>query len=297
MIRRNKLTTTKKQYVIYWIVVAVMMSYVVTLIYPYVWTLIMAFSDVPYLDNMGKLLPDIGNFTLDGIKAYFNYKTKVVTPEGTIVAYGLIDLIGNTLFISITRTFLGMIFSIATAYCYTFYKFRGRNFLFFYGVIVQSIPLFGGMGWMYKILYQLNLYDTYFSVFFRSIGTFNNFLFYFAFFKGVGWDYAEAAFIDGAGHFTIFVKIMLPQILPIVVVFIVNGFIGAWNDWMTCYLWLPSKPMIAYSVYLSQEYAKRVGNYQLYYSAIIFSMVVPMCLYGLFSKRILSTVYTGGLKG
>ena len=68
MIKRNKLTTTKKQYAVLWVVFAVMMVYVVTLIYPYVWTFIMAFSDVPYLDNVGKLWPDIGSFTFDGHK-------------------------------------------------------------------------------------------------------------------------------------------------------------------------------------------------------------------------------------
>ena len=44
MIRRNKLTTNRKQYAVYWIVFAFMMIYVVLVLYPYVWAFLSSVS-------------------------------------------------------------------------------------------------------------------------------------------------------------------------------------------------------------------------------------------------------------
>ena len=247
--KRDKLTTTKQQYAVYWIVFFVMMIYVVCVLYPYVWTFLSAVSKISYRDNAGSILPSlVGGMDFSGFQRFFENQITVLDAAGDEWAYGFFDLVANTIFLCIARTILTMAFPIMAAYVYTRYRFFGREFFFFYGVVMGSIPIFGGMSFTYKWLYGLNLYDTYLAVLFMAISPFSNFLFYFAFFKGISWDYAEAAFIDGAGHFQVFFQIMLPQLLGILAVFFINAFIATWNDWMTNYLYLPSKPMVAYSV-------------------------------------------------
>lgn len=298
MIRRNKLTTNRKQYAVYWIVFAFMMIYVVLVLYPYVWAFLSSVSTDSYRENAGKLLPSLVNgIDFSGFQRFFAYEIHTLDGQGVEYVYGFFDLVGNTLFLCVTRTTLSLAFPIMAAYCYTNYRFKGRQFFFFYGVVMTSVPIYGGMSFTYQWMYELNLYDTYIAVWFMAIAPFANFLFYFAFFKGISWNYAEAAFIDGAGHFAVFFRVMLPQLAGIIAVFFVNAFIGAWNDWMTNYLYLPSKPQVAYAIYLVQGEATRVSDYQMFYSAVMIGLIVPLIVFAIFSKKILSTVYTGGLKG
>jgi raffinose/stachyose/melibiose transport system permease protein/N-acetylglucosamine transport system permease protein len=59
-----------------------------------------------------------------------------------------------------------------------------------------------------------------------------NFLIVYAFYKGISWNYAEAAFIDGANNFQVYFKIMFRMALPAISVLFITGFIGRWNEYL-----------------------------------------------------------------
>lgn len=83
----------------------------------------------------------------------------------------------------------------------------------------------------------------------------------YGFFKNVSWTYAEAAFVDGGGHFTVFFRIMLPLAIgPIVTLFVVSA-IGHWNDYMTMILYIPSYPTLASGAIRVSGEAIREVNY------------------------------------
>ena len=161
----------------------------------------------------------------------------------------------------------------------------------------MHIPIYGNLPAQYKLYNTLHFIDSPLLLITAFSGFGVYFIYIHAFFKSLSWSFAEAAFIDGAGHFAVFFRIMLPQLAGIIAVFFVNAFIGAWNDWMTNYLYLPSKPQVAYAIYLVQGEATRISDYQMFYSAVMIGLIVPLIIFGIFSKKILSTVYTGGLKG
>ena len=58
------------------------------------------------------------------------------------------------------------------------------------------------------------------------------------FFNGIPYEISESAFMDGAGHFTIFWKIMMPLSKPILATQALGCFLATWNDWYTSMLYV-----------------------------------------------------------
>ena len=298
MIKRNKLTTTKTGYVIYWIVTVLLILYCIAIIYPLVWLFVSS------LMGQGEYMMSIGSWlTFPKRPQFSNYleALRVTVPgiqqDGSVKIYGISDMIGRTVILSVARTFCALLPGICGAYCYANYKFVGKEAFFFYGIVIRAIPLYGSTAAIFKLFYAIGIFDTYASILFLSVSTFGNFLFLVGFFKSISWHLAEAAFIDGANDFTVFFRIMLPQIVPILVVFFLGQFMGTWNDWSTNFIYMPSKPMIAYGVYKISEAAKYTGEYPVMYAALFMSMLVPLLLFFCFSDKMLKVTYTGGLKG
>lgn len=297
-IKRNKLTTTKSQYVGFWIFTIIMALYVFILFYPFIWALICSFMpQKEFFSKLGQLFPTIENFTFDNYAEALKTVVYTIDKAGVVREFDIPSMVWNTIYMTIVRSILGTIPPVCAAYCCAKYKFPGNKFFFVYGVVFGSIPFFGGVASVFQLLNALGIYNTIFGVFFLSIGAYGGFLFYYSFFKGISWTYAEAAFIDGASHFKVFVKIMLPHIYPILAVFFVNGFIANWNDWMTNYMYLPSTPMIAYGLYQISTLSTIRGTWTQLFAAIFLSFSVPLITFLIFRKKILSMAYTGGLKG
>ena len=68
-------------------------------------------------------------------------------------------------------------------------------------------------------------------------------------FRGISDTYAEAARMDGAGHYTIMFKIMLPLAKGIIIAMAVMQAISIWNDSQTALLFLPDMPTLATGTY------------------------------------------------
>lgn len=289
---------TKGQYAVKWIVFVIYAIYALTLLYPIVWILVCSFcTPEAFQEGYGEFFPSIDKISFDNYKKFFSHKSIIRTGTGLIKEFGILDMIGNTIFLTIARALISMAFAVCAAYCCARYQFLGSKFYFYYGVVFCAIPFYGGTSAVFKLWYSLGLYDTVTAVLIMAVSPYSSFLYYYGFFRGLDSGYAEAAILDGANDFQVFIKIMLPQIAPVLATFLVGGFIGAWQDWATNYMWLPSMPMIAYSIYQMSNNLAVKGDYTTFFAASVFSMVCTGTFFVIFRKRILATVYTGGLKG
>lgn len=196
-------------------------------------------------------------------------------------------------------TIVSLFFCSATAYTVTKYKFFGRNFFYTFTFIMMLVPAMGATAANYKLYNELHLYDTYIGMFVGSMGGFGgSFLFLYSFYKNLSWNFAEAAFIDGAGHFKTYFKIMIPMALPsILAIGIVNA-IGVWNDYFTFYLYAPSKVTLAVGLNGLSELNKygKISYPQLF-AAMIVSMVPVITIYAIAQKFITANMTIGGVKG
>lgn len=187
------------------------------------------------------------------------------------------------------------------AYVLAKYKFRGGEFIYMLGIIVWITPIIGSTPSAMLVKKALGIYDNLILLVLTNVSTAFagfNFLLLYGSFKRLPWSYAEAAFMDGAGHFTVLLKVFLPMMLPTCMVLFVLGFLGAWNDYGTFLVWLPSSPNLAYGVYKFQLDMKSFGGNICQVMAGFAMIAVPTAvLYLCSQKLIVDKFQVGGLKG
>ena len=124
-----------------------------------------------------------------------------------------------------------------------------------------------------------------------------HFLVLYGVFKNISWSYAEAVFMDGGDHLTVFFKIMLPQaVMPMLSIGIIS-LIGAWNDEATPLIYLPDIPTLAAGLFRIQTTFLRAGDTPAYYAGLLLSVVPTIILYYFTSGTIFKHFSYGGLKG
>ena len=119
----------------------------------------------------------------------------------------------------------------------------------------------------------------------------------YAFWKSLAWDYAEAAFIDGANHYSVFFRIMFPMAVPSMMALFVMSFITSWNDYSITLLYMTKYPNLSYGVYAYGEISKYNANIPAYFAGVIISLLPVLTLFVIFQNSIMEKVHLGGLKG
>lgn len=138
----------------------------------------------------------------------------------------------NTLFI-LFPVLIGTVFSSALcAYGFARFKFRGKRGLFLVLLATMMLPGQVTMIPMFIMFKEAGWIDSFLPLIVPSFfggGAFNIFLIR-QFMRGIPRDLDEAAFIDGANKWQIFLKIMLPLSKPPLVAVSIFTFMGVWND-------------------------------------------------------------------
>ena len=270
------------------IMLIVFIIYGFSLLFPLIWAGYNSFKPAREFN--------VDNFALPIRWTVENYKEVFTTLEGT--GSNIFTAILNSIWMSLLSTTLGLFASCITAYVVAKYRFKASGIIYTIAIFIQIIPLVGGITGMYDLLWgKLKIADNPFLIWPIWFGGFGfSFLMLHSAFKSVPWSYAESAFIDGAGHFTTFAKIMLPTVKPILASLFVVNFMGAWNDYMTSYLYIPSYAPLALTVYTLSDDASRIA-YPVYLAVVVISVIPIIALFASFQKLIMENTTIGGLKG
>lgn len=270
------------------IMFVIFIFYGLSLLFPLIWAFYNSFKTAPDYDANNLRLPL--QWTFDNYEKVFSTAAtgKINIPSAIV----------NSIWMSVVSTFLGLFASCLTSYVVAKYRFRASTIIYTVAIFIQIIPLVGGITGMYQLLHgTLKIADKPLLIWPIWFGGFGfSFLMLYSAFKSVPWSFAESAFIDGAGHFTTFLRIMLPPIKPILASLFVVNFIGAWNDYMTAYLYMPSWAPLSLAVYMLKDDATRI-SYPVYLSVVIISVIPILTLFISFQKLIMENTTVGGLKG
>ena len=135
-----------------------------------------------------------------------------------------------------------------------------------------------------------------------------------SFFNGSPEDLHEAAVIDGAGEYRIFLTIFLPLAMPIIATIFLWGLIGHWNDYTTSMIYVPSRPELSSLQYvlmkiinegdqssamggLSGSIVGETSGETISYAAMVFGTLPMLIAYPFFQKYFTKGLYVGSLKG
>ena len=297
----NRKTADVLARIFFAVIGALLLIVAVSFIYPIFWMIINSFKDeFDYGMNLF-------NFPTKWMWSNYIEVVKFIKIEKTVVGQGtryiyLGEMIYNTLFRCIVENFIGLYFTVTCAYALARFEFPGKKFIYKLCIVIMIVPIIGNMPSALQVHKALGTYDNMYT---RLIGApatiFSmNYLILYGAFKALPQAYSEAAEIDGAGRFTVMMKIMIPMQMPLCVTFFVLNFLGIWNDYATSLVYLPSYPNLAYALYQFRESSTSGASGAT--SAMILAgyaliMVPTALLYLACHKFINSKIVVGGLKG
>ena len=139
----------------------------------------------------------------------------------------------HSFWVSVCRTVIGTAFTVTvTALCsYA----MSKNYLKFRPlyVVLFTIPSFfnGGMVPVYLNIRNLGLLDTFWVYILPAGFSFFYMVLMISAYRAIPESLEEAAFIDGAGFFSVFIKIILPVSVPTLATVALYAAVGQWNAW------------------------------------------------------------------
>ena len=265
--------------------------YAISLLFPFVWIGYNSLKVNGYKD----FVLDVWGLPKDPIAGLENYKTVF---QLTWSGYTFFDMTFNTLEYVVILTLVGTYLPMQTAYVVAKYQFKFLKIYYALAIATISIPLCGGLASMIILLDSLGLYGSYLGIYIMGASGFGTaFLLFYSYFRNLSWSYAEAAFIDGAGHLKVFLFINLPMALPIMVAVMVMAFIGSWNDYFNVYMYAHDRPTLAVGVQFIGETLVTKFQYPKLFAFMMVSMIPGLAIFAIFQNTIMGNVSLGGLKG
>lgn len=206
----------------------------------------------------------------------------------------------NTLKIAFFNMLLGVLITTLTAYTFSRYRFRGRKNIMIGMLVLQMFPSFLSMTAIMIIITKLNLIDTHWGlilVYAAGQIPYNAWLVK-GYFDGIPKSLDEAARIDGAGHLTIFWKVIMPLARPILVLVALTNFTGPWFDFIFPKLILRSRETKTLAVGIFEWVSGRADNNFTLFAAGSILIAIPIVgLFGTLQKHIVEGLSAGATKG
>ena len=223
---------------------------------------------------------------------FSNYKEAL-----TMLPFGRYFL--NTLFVVVFTVLGTVITSSLCAYSFSRIEWKGRDTVF--GILLTAmmipfavtlIPTF--IGW--QKLGVVNSYAPLIVPAWFGGGVFNVFLLR-QFFRTIPKELDEAARIDGAGHFTIYSKIIMPLSKPSLIVVSLFSFMGSWNDFLGPLVYLNDGDKFTLSLGLMQFQGMYSAQWQYMMAAATVVLIPIVIIFFIGQKYFIEGISMSGMKG
>jgi multiple sugar transport system permease protein len=204
----------------------------------------------------------------------------------------------NSLFITVTSTILSLYFSALAGYGFSKYNFKGKNILFMAVLGTMMIPGQLGIIGFFKLMDSFNMLNTYWPIILPSISNaFGIFFMKQMCDSSVPTEILESGRIDGCGELKIFHRLVLPLLMPAVATLGIFSFIGKWNDFLTPMIILFDNELQPLPVMIASVKSQFSTDFGAMYVGIVISVIPILIFFSIVSKKIISGVTAGALKG
>ncbi len=306
--RRSK--SMKAVFAIAFLILAIYAAYVIVF---FLFGFVLSLKDYTYYVGEGVFAPKYWDylstkgllFTLDShafrFMNYFDAFTNftVTGLNGSTINY--LQMLWNSLWRTVVMTGVNWFCTVTVCYVLVHYKNKLTKFIYSLGLILSIIPLYGAGAAEYR-LFSNDVFPLINSpfIYLSQITLFGtNFFYMYAFWKSISSEYKEAGLIDGASHLGVYLRIMLPMLIPSAISLFIMLFITNWNNYEYTNLYMRDYADLSYGVYVYRETAvySGNGNWPIYFAGVIMSFLPIVALFIAFQNTIMEKVYIGGLKG
>jgi len=205
----------------------------------------------------------------------------------------------NSAIITLIKVPLGLMISAMAAYALAKIEFRGNRLLLIAILFGTMIPFQVMLAPLFNLVNSLKLIDTYPGIIlpYLAFGIPYQVFVLHGFFRGIPKELSEAARIDGASHFTIFLRIFLPVSLPVLAALLILDFVATWNEFAMALVLLQDRDMWTLPLGLSSFQGQFSRDYGQLNSAIVMTVLPATIVYLIFQRYFVSGLTSGAVKG
>jgi alpha-glucoside transport system permease protein len=206
----------------------------------------------------------------------------------------------NSMAVTVPATVIPILIAAFAAYGFAWMKFPGRRPLFILVVALLVVPLQIALIPILRDYTKLDLNGTFLAIWLAHTGfglPLATYLLY-NYISTLPRDILESAFIDGASHFTIFSRLILPLSVPALASFAIFQFLWVWNDLLVALVFIGSKPEVAVMTQQLQEMVGSRGqDWHLLTAGAFITMVLPLIVFFSLQRFFVRGLLAGSVKG
>lgn len=295
MEKTKKKNTILKSLKDHWIAYLILGIFTVVFLYPVLWAFLQAFKTTAEIKQSPFSFPEVPQFV--------NFKNAWI--GANMGSYFV-----NSVFVTAISLVLLIVLIIPTSYTLTRFRFKGSKFLsaiVMTGLFINvnyivypvyliindaSKALFGNGMVLTDNLGTVSIINAVVAIPF-SIYLLQGFL------KGLPKGYEEAAEIDGCGHWTTLIKVIIPLCKPSILTVILFQFLAYWNEYLVAQTFLitETKRTLPVGILAIMQQARTATDYGRMYAGLVIVMLPVLILYCFVQKNLTKGITMGGLKG
>jgi len=244
------------------------------------------------------------DFTLDNYRQVLSGKDYVYkTADGTEEVIPGDDMSGaflNSLAVAIPATVIPILIAAFAAYAFAWMHFPGRRLFFILVIALLVVPLQIALVPILRDYSFLKLNGTFLGMWLAHTGfglALATYLLY-NYISTLPRETLESAFIDGASHFTVFTRLVLPLSVPALASFAIFQFLWVWNDYLVALIFLGGNPE---TKVVTQRLADIVGSrgndWHLLTAGAFVSMILPLVVFFALQRYFVRGLMAGSVKG
>lgn len=206
-------------------------------------------------------------------------------------------MMGNSFMIAVFVTCGQIITSSMAAYVFARMQMRGKDVLFLIYLATMMVPSQVTIVPLFILMRYLGWINTYQAIVSPMVFTaFGTFLLRQSFLT-IPRELEEAAFIDGASHWTVFWKIVMPVSRPALATLAVFAYMQAWNAYLWPLFVTNDERIMTLPVGLSLLHGRYLTEWNLVMAGAVVTVIPMLIIYLMAQDYFVKGVVTSGLKG
>lgn len=204
----------------------------------------------------------------------------------------------NSVIITAGATVGAVVSNTIIAYGFSRIQWPGRDAIFYVVVATIFIPFPVIMVALFDIFAKIGWVNTFYPLIVPAF--FGNPFYIFLlrqFMMGIPRDLSDAARVDGANEFQVFLRVILPLSVPAVTVVAIFAAIGAWNEFLLPLLFLQDEAKYPLSIGLAFFRSTHNVSFNLLMAASTLVVLPVVILFVLFQRFFIEGITLGGVKG
>ncbi|MDX1412583.1 MAG: carbohydrate ABC transporter permease [Candidatus Promineifilaceae bacterium] len=206
----------------------------------------------------------------------------------------------NSLAVAIPATLIPILIAAFAAYGFAWMNFPGRRLLFILIIALLVVPLQIALVPILRDYSALGLNGTFLAIWLAHTGFGLPLAVYllYNYIRTLPRETLESAFIDGASHFTIFQRLILPLSVPALASFAIFQFLWVWNDYLVALIFIGANPDLeVVTMKLAELTGSRGNDWHLLTAGAFVSMILPLTVFIGLQRYFVRGLLAGSVKG